>query len=100
VEEEKEDKEGEAEKEKFEKPAKVTIHNVYIKAKDKKSIDRTAEAKELIKKELNLKLSVRLSPIYQIVTELTIHAGQARTASDIARSTRKLLQPRRLGGRG
>lgn len=36
----------------------ATVHNVYIKGKEKKSTDRTTEAKELIKKELNLKLSV------------------------------------------
>ncbi|KAL5334611.1 hypothetical protein BJX70DRAFT_402421 [Aspergillus crustosus] len=54
---EEEKKKGEAEKEKSQKPAKATIHNIYIKAKEKKSTDRTAEAKELITKELNLKLS-------------------------------------------
>lgn len=45
------------EEEKPEKSAKVTVHNVYIKTKDKKSTDRKRDAKELIKKELNLKLS-------------------------------------------
>ncbi|KAJ5939737.1 hypothetical protein N7466_002871 [Penicillium verhagenii] len=44
-------------KEKTEKSSTVTVHNVYIKSTDKKSTDRKAEAKELIKKELNLKLS-------------------------------------------
>lgn len=41
------------------KEKKATVHNIYIKMKDKKDIDATTEAKELIKKELNLKLSVR-----------------------------------------
>lgn len=77
VEEEKDkdkDKEKEKEKEKSDKPSKVTVHNVYIKAKDKKSTDRTAEAKELIKQELNLKLSVcsRISTLRQH-TALTIY---------------------------
>ncbi|KAJ5325119.1 uncharacterized protein N7506_008221 [Penicillium brevicompactum] len=62
-EEEKEEEmknEGEDAKEKSAKSvrsAKATVHNVYIKGKEKKGGDRTAEAKELIKKELNLKLS-------------------------------------------
>ncbi|KAJ6148985.1 hypothetical protein N7471_000184 [Penicillium samsonianum] len=45
------------EKEKPEKAANVTVHDVYIKTKDKKRTDRKTEAKELIKQELNLKLS-------------------------------------------
>ncbi|KAJ5609910.1 hypothetical protein N7528_009176 [Penicillium herquei] len=60
-EKEKDDKtEKKDKKEKSEKSSKVTVHNVYIISKDKKSTDRKAEAKELIKKELNLKLSVLL----------------------------------------
>ncbi|KAJ5099248.1 hypothetical protein N7532_006249 [Penicillium argentinense] len=47
----------EKDEEKPENSTKVTVHNVYIKAKDKKRTDRKAEAKELIKQELNLKLS-------------------------------------------
>ncbi|KAJ5715175.1 uncharacterized protein N7483_012356 [Penicillium malachiteum] len=53
-------KEKTEKKEKKEKSSKVTVHNVYITVKDKKSTDRKTEAKELIKKELNLKLSVLL----------------------------------------
>lgn len=59
--EEEEEKEEEEKKEKpakSVKSAKATVHDVYIKGKEKKSTDRTTEAKELIKKELNLKLSV------------------------------------------
>ncbi|CAI7567911.1 unnamed protein product [Penicillium glandicola] len=53
-----EEKEKSDKSDKSDETAKVTVHNVFIKAKDKKkSTERTAEVKELIKKELNLKLS-------------------------------------------
>ncbi|KAJ5741115.1 hypothetical protein N7493_000987 [Penicillium malachiteum] len=78
-EKEKDDKtEKKDKKDKSEKSSKVKVHNVYIISKDKKSSDRKAEAKELIKKELNLKLSVLLRGLHIMKTQgLTKYAGQA-----------------------
>ncbi|KAJ5889248.1 hypothetical protein N7504_010058 [Penicillium tannophilum] len=55
--EEIEEKEAEGEEDQQVTAKKSTVHNVYFKTKDKKGTNSTTEAKELIKKELNLKLS-------------------------------------------
>lgn len=57
--EEIEEKDAEGEEDQQVTAKKSTVHNVYFKTKDKKGTNSTTEAKELIKKELNLKLSVR-----------------------------------------
>lgn len=56
--EESEEKDAEGEEDTKVTAKNSTVHNVYFKAKDKKSTNSTTDAKELIKKELNLKLSV------------------------------------------
>lgn len=71
------------EKEKPEKAANVTVHDVYIKTKDKKRTDRKTEAKELIKQELNLKLSV-LSRLCNVVRTRGID-NQYRTSPNYFR---------------
>ncbi|KAJ5560565.1 hypothetical protein N7513_002964 [Penicillium frequentans] len=55
--EESEEKDAEGEEDTKVTAKNSTVHNVYFKAKDKKSTNSTTDAKELIKKELNLKLS-------------------------------------------